>query len=92
MGGMAAQIPIKNNPEVNNAAIAKVMHPPAESVPRQLCFAVLPTSLIQCIGSRQTVFAVPVFCCLCERTHDCHLLWGVYSWKSMTLSCKMLGE
>ena len=25
MGGMAAQIPIKNNPEANNAAIAKVL-------------------------------------------------------------------
>jgi len=24
MGGMAAQIPIKNNPEANNAAIEKV--------------------------------------------------------------------
>lgn len=29
MGGMAAQIPIKNDPEANNAAIAKVLRPPA---------------------------------------------------------------
>ena len=27
MGGMAAQIPIKNNPEANNAAIEKVQRP-----------------------------------------------------------------
>ena len=39
MGGMAAQIPIKNDPDANNAAIAKVMRPPAHllSLPRGHC-------------------------------------------------------
>ena len=44
MGGMAAQIPIKNDPEANNAAIAKVLHRTAlvELVQRALlCLAVL---------------------------------------------------
>lgn len=44
MGGMAAQIPIKNDPEANNAAIAKVLHRTAlvEVVQRALlCLAVL---------------------------------------------------
>ena len=39
MGGMAAQIPIKNDPDANNAAIAKVLPTPADllSLPRNQC-------------------------------------------------------
>lgn len=73
MGGMAAQIPIKNNPEVNNAAIAKVMHPPAESVHTPL--RCLITSLYS-IGSKQTPCAMPAFWSLCMRTPDHQLLSG----------------
>ncbi len=36
MGGMAAQIPIKNNPEANNAAIEKV-HSLTLPLPLQSC-------------------------------------------------------
>lgn len=41
MGGMAAQIPIKNNPQANNAAIEKVLFPPAKLWQTPLCLAVL---------------------------------------------------
>ena len=57
MGGMAAQIPIKNNPEVNNAAIAKVMHHPAESVRRHYA-ASSPVYTVQALSK------LPVQCLL----------------------------
>ena len=67
MGGMAAQIPIKNDPDANNAAIAKVLHPPcslAELTQNLMTIALLSRAytggLVVKAAFKQAPFAVHV--------------------------------